>query len=821
MAYQSNADNKNINKQIITSKEIPSQKMFSESSRATSSLYEPYQLRPYNPNELWQKKGNYDLFDEMRHDDSISGLLSLKKFFILNGKINIISDDEEVKEFLEMNFEYYFNGFFEKALYNILSSIDYGYSLTEKIFSYEDVPGFGKKIILSKLKTRPPHTFEFDVDDYGNIIKIRQDNNQGEDIILDPKKMIHYTYQADFDNPYGSSELNLGVYRAWWSKNAIIKFWNIFLERFGSPTVIGTYKAGMIQHKEDLKQVLKNIQAKTSVVIPEGVEIDLLAAGEGKGQSGFEQAINKYDSMIARKMLIPDLMGFSGSETGGGSYALGKEQFNLVYNNIQHEKENLIRIINKEIIYPLVTWNFGTNKFAKIEIAQPDSERKEKDLKVWLDAVKSGKIPLTDTHINWFLKQVNAPEIEEEELEEIKIKAEEVQAAIQGNSEEEKIDGNEEDNKTEEGEKDSETNSETNSPEKDKTSISDKEKDSEEEEIDKLKPPVKKEKKFVKLSRELTTYEKKVDFTKIISRTELLEWMYKLSLGHIFKLVINGLMDDIRKQHIVEGKKLDKINKLILRHDAKVLKILNQMGFDGYKLGVETANQDKKFSIISVTEDPAAMDIIEQYAFYTRSVEFGFIRDKVKPILIEAIRAGEGIATVTKQINNALKGYDISYTIDAYEKVKALAVKYDYDNVDDLIKDAYKLPLIDQEIINRYVIPIDSKVGGHRLETIARTNIASATNEARLIEFNILVATGDIQAFQYSAIRDEVTTEICKALDMKIFSTDEARYYNPPNHHSCRSLLIPIFIDEEFTLDTMPPTKKDQGNFLKIIKEEK
>ena len=66
---------------------------------------------------------------------------------------------------------------------------------------------------------------------------------------------------------------------------------------------------------------------------------------------------------------------------------------------------------------------------------------------------------------------------------------------------------------------------------------------------------------------------------------------------------------------------------------------------------------------------------------------------------------------------------------------------------------------------------------------------------------------------------DENTTEICTELDMKILSTDESRNYNPPNHYRCRSILVPIFIDEEFTLDTMPPTEKDQGNFLKLVKE--
>ena len=773
----------------------PSTNLFAETTKADSSLYNAYNLRPYNPDDIWQKRGNYDIFDEMRTDDQISALLTLKKFFILNGDRDIQCEDEKIKDFLEMNLDYFYDGFFEKALFNILSCIDYGYSLTEKIFAYEDVPEFGKKIILKKLKTRPPHSFEFDQDDKGNIINIRQDQSKGADIKIDPKKMIHYVYQMEFDNPYGKSELNMGVYRAWWSKNAIIKFWNIYLERFGMPTAVGKYPTGRIANLADFKKTLKNLQAKTSITMPTDFEVQLLQAASS-GSDGYEKAIDKYNTMIARKMLIPDLFGMSGSETGGGSYALGKEQFNMFYNNIQHERENLERIINKEIIYPLVTWNFGSKAYAQFKFSQPDNERKEKDLRTWLDAVNTGKIPVTDQHINWFLKQVNAPEIDEKELEEINEQKEEMRESITGNKEE----GNDE----QEDKKDSEGMAEKD------------EKGNDEEK------PERKEKQFAKLSRPITQYEKKVDFAKIDRATTQTEIKYIMQLAAVFKLAINGLIDDIRKRKIIEGRKLDQINKLQLRHENKVVKTVRDMLNEAYQVGAQTAETPRTYKLspgVEILSNKEIAQLFDVYAYNTASTEYAYILSKVKPILAESIKSGMGVQETVKLMNQALTAYDVDYVIDNYEKIKGIAESHGYKDIDSFFQNLGRLTAEEFEAIEKYVIPLASETGAFRLETIARTTTSTAVNEARLSEFKDLIDVGEIAAFQYSAILDNRTTELCRDLDGKIFKTDEAQYYNPPNHYNCRSLLIPIFIEEKYEYSEMPATKREDGNFLKLNKE--
>lgn len=802
--------------------EQPGAKLFKETLKSDSSLFDDYNLRPYNPDVLWQRKANYDIFDEMREDDQISALMTLKKFFILNGEFSIESENEEVKEFLEQNFKFYYQGFFEKSLFEILSALDYGFSITEKIFQLQEIPGFGKKIVLHKLKTRAPHAFEFDQDEFGNIINIRQDTSLETDISVDPDKIIHYIYQPEFQNPYGKSELNLGVYRAYWSKTAIIKFWNIFLERFGSPTAIGTYPTGMVQHKEDLKAVVKNLQQKTGIVVPEGVTVELMQAAKEGG--GFEKAIDKYNTMIARKMLIPDLMGMSGSETEGGSFALGRSQFDMFYNNIQHERENLQRVINKEIIFPLVFWNFGANEFAHIRLKQNDGERKENDLRIWLDAVKSGKIPITDTHINWFMNQVNAPEIEQEELDEINAEKEEMREAIQNGQDDEGAD-----KEVAKDGKDGAINEK-------KEEKNDKPGDAKVEKKD--KPGDKQEeknntKKYTTYYRELTKAEQRTPLAKIQDDTSELETLMIMNLSSSYTLVVNGLIDDIKKKKIVEKRRIEEISKLQLRHGAKIERSMVNFMKDSHGAGKESVSDSRKF-VTEPIPDEELLKIFKEYAFNSRSFEYANILKNTRNILTEAIRNGEGIREVVKQLENSLQGYRVNYTLDSYEKtIKPIMKEHGYSSVDELFVNIQKLPIEQQNLISKFVIPQGTKLGAHRLETIARTTISTAYNEARRQEFQELQNAGEIQAYQFSAIIDNRTTDICRELDQKIIPANDENLslYTPPIHYSCRSLLLPIFIDEplsEFSPDganeftdknTPPPVEKGEGNFLKLVKE--
>ena len=114
---------------------------------ADSALYTHYNIPYYNPNKLYEKKGGYDLFDDMREDDQVSAVLNLMKYIILGADWDIDTDHEKAKEFLKDNFNS-LDETFSKKLYNILMAMDYGNSLTEIILKQEE-----GKIKLDKFLT--------------------------------------------------------------------------------------------------------------------------------------------------------------------------------------------------------------------------------------------------------------------------------------------------------------------------------------------------------------------------------------------------------------------------------------------------------------------------------------------------------------------------------------------------------------------------------------------------------------------------------------------------------------------------------------------
>lgn len=727
--------------------EAPPTKGDFEASYADSSYYEKYQLRPYNPSDLYQKRGDYSIYDKMLEDDQISSILTLKKIMILESEWTIECEDQKVSEFLTDCLNEFLDDTFLKKMFEILSAMDYGFSVTEKIYGPADTK-YGKKIVFQKLKTRAPHTFELHTDVFGNVEKIIQHTGHG-DIQLDPNKFILFTHNKKFDNPYGTSDLNVGVYRAWWSKDAIIKFWNIYLERFGMPTVVGTVPRTLGEaERSRLKQVVTNIQAKTGIVLSDDVKMDLLKTSGGK--SDYENAIDKYNLMIARAFLFPDLLGFSGGQTSGGSYSLGQEQFDIFYKTIDYGRQDVCRVVNREIINPLVAWNFGNNVHAEFKFQKIDHDRKAEDMRVWLEAVISGKIPITDHHVNWFLAQVNAPEIEEKELAEINEKKEEIRQQISGNKNQEK----EREETTEKGDDDD--------SEDDKDSNDD-------------------QKKFEKssiFSRPPTRYESKVNFSKINADWETTTEEYKKKLADAFTLVINGLLNDIKKKKIIEKRALQQVNKLDLRNYRKIDLLFRDMMRDSYKNGSESAKEEipKQFAIGTPTglDNEDVIEWLEQSSFYMSGVEKEEILKKAKGILFESIRNGNGARETVRQLSDAFKGYNIQIGRTELESAS-------------------------------------------RVETIVRTNVQRAFNEARAQQFNEIA--DDIRAYQYSAILDGRTSPLCERLDEKIFQPSELEYYNPPNHYRCRSLIVPIFNDEEIEgFSDMPATVQEKGSFLMLKK---
>ena len=745
-----------------------------EESFADSSLYEPYQLRPFNPAELYQQRGNYDLYDNMREDDQISATLTLKKIITLNSDWKIKTENEEIAEFITACLNEYLDDTFIKKMFEIMSALDYGFSFTEKI--WDTIEHEGKtKIALTALKTRAPHSIEFIQDRKGNITQVLQKSTDDGDIPLTRDKYILYTYQKEFDNPYGQSEFNKGVYRAWWSKEALLKFWNVFLERHGSPLVVGKIpRDAGVQEKNRFKQMMRNMSAKSNFTLPTDFEIDFLETRSDPNSTGFESAIDKYNTMISRSMLIPDLMGLSGSETSGGSFALGQEQFDIFFTIIGYIRQDLERLITKEIIQPLIFWNFGNKESAEFKFEAIDADKEGQNLKLWLEAVKTGKIPTTNEQVNWFLRQVESPEVSDEDFQKIEDEKEEMKERFNANK-----------NVDNDDKLDSEkTNEETDKP--DKTDDKDEPKEPDKTELQHYTTAEYQGKNELRSPLKI---EKRANIKGLIKTFDDLELKYKELLSKDFELVINGLFNDIVQQKIIQKKRIPTINKLKLRNMSKVNKTLNKMSVEIFGISKKLIKDNSKGKTFAINDADALTPeqvekLFEETSFWITGVENEEILKKAKSVLLAGIADGSSIREIRTLLDESLEGISFS---------------------------------------------------GARLEAIVRTNINRVFNESRKLQFKEI--EDEIQGYFYSAILDGRTSEICTRLDSgrnkRIYKKSQLDSINPPNHFNCRSVVLPVFKDEQLNeviedttltdndiLGTIPNNvTKQPGGFLKVEKE--
>jgi SPP1 gp7 family putative phage head morphogenesis protein len=116
----------------------------------------------------------------------------------------------------------------------------------------------------------------------------------------------------------------------------------------------------------------------------------------------------------------------------------------------------------------------------------------------------------------------------------------------------------------------------------------------------------------------------------------------------------------------------------------------------------------------------------------------------------------------------------------------------------------------------------DEETGAAYLDTLTRTNLFEAMNEARYAEFTDPALNGFVVALRYSAVLDTRTTEICTQLHDRVYKTDNPVWddVRPPNHYNCRSLLIPItqldLEDREWDgVEALPPPVEPQVGFGK------
>lgn len=662
--------------------------MFKEIMAADTQLYPHAPPSPYNPDMLAAVKGGLRIYDKMRRDDAIKSCMGLKKYAVLSSGWGIEpasqeNIDLEISEFVEDSLTL-IRGSFDDVLLQIMTAFDYGFSVTEKIHYAAD----NGKIMLQALKTRKPHGIDFDRDVFGNL---KEDGViQANTDHMPANKFIIYSHNDEFNNWYGESDLR-SCYRAWWSKDCIIKFWNIFLERYGMPPAIAKLTKPLKNESADkskIENILRRLQSATSAILPEGIDLEFPTV-KGEGAKSYQAAIQAHDMAIARSLLVPNLLGLSAKDNTG-SYSQSQTHFNIFLWIILKLRRTLEELVFENIIRELVDYNFRTDQYPKFIFLPIDSEKKVELAKLWLQAVKDGSVTSNNEDENLLRKILGWPEREEEE----------------------------------EIESDNEPYSVSN----------------------------------FSLNRKPNSYEKRVNFKRIEKSLDDLEGVSISQLTDILVQQRDILKSFLEKKFNAGSVDARLINSLQLKYLRPLQQSIKEMLHEGYRIGQKELSSEIGKTYRIKLPPIYAIEWLTNKSFFIKGILEDNILNDVKATLLSGLESGQTPRETLLKIEEIYRPYVGT----------------------DIIADA-------------------KQVTPWRIETLTRTNLTGAFNNGRLAMSFDEDLKDYIEAWQLSAIIDTRTTDQCLHLDGKIIRKDDPDFGRivPPLHYNCRSLLVPITIDDK------------------------
>lgn len=359
-----------------------------------------------------QGGGDYDIYAELLRDDQVFSCFQQRRLAVISREWDVDAGGNKradksaaalVKEQL--------TDIFDNATNKMLFGVFYGFAVSEVLYRKD-----GSHVALDDIKTRKRHRFFFD-----GLSRLRlrtQDNPMGE--LMPPRKFWVFNSGADNDDdPYGIG-LGYNLYFPVKFKKHGIQFHLIFLDKFASPTGLGRFPLNADDEAQDrLLQAVSAIQRESAIIIPQGMEIELLEATRN-GTADYGSFEDKMDSMIAKVILGQT------ATTEGTAGKLGNEETrnDVKKEYVKSDADLVCSTFNKQVAKWLTELNYPNAMPPKVWRKMDDEEdvndRAERESKIYQMGFKPTLKHILETYGGeWEAANTPEPELEPEAVEPI------------------------------------------------------------------------------------------------------------------------------------------------------------------------------------------------------------------------------------------------------------------------------------------------------------------------------------------------------------------------------------------------------------------
>jgi phage gp29-like protein len=307
-----------------------------------------------NPDEILQRRGSglgIKLYDQVARDPHAYAVLQTRRRAVagLDWEVTPASDDARDVEIADAIGQILEAANFREANLGLLDAQLKGYSVVEVLYGRRPDGRIG----IERFAPRGQHRFVFDPDGNPRLLTME---NMIEGIDLPPRKFIVGSWGASDGNPYGNA---LGATRYWpvWFKKNLVKFWLIFAEKMGSPTVIGKYPPGASPDQQQaLLDAIQAIQQETGIKVPDTMTVELLEA-ERKATGDFYGACAAFFNAEISKLVLGQTLT---TEIGDkGSYAASQTHGDVRQDILEDDAAWVEEVHGRQTIPWLCDLNFG------------------------------------------------------------------------------------------------------------------------------------------------------------------------------------------------------------------------------------------------------------------------------------------------------------------------------------------------------------------------------------------------------------------------------------------------------------------------------
>ena len=327
-------------------------------SRANAIDYWSFMHYLPNPDPVLKKMGkDISAYREILSDSHVGGCVRRRKAAIKGLEWRITpTGNEKTDEILTALFD---RLPMSHIISQILDATLFGYQALEVMWESEN-----GLLLPTAIVGKPQEWFVFDEE---NQLMLRTKDNRNGDLVPE-KKFLLATQQADFLNPYGRADLAMCFWAATFKKGGF-KFWLEFMEKYGSPWLVGKHpRQAQIHEIDELLDSMEKMLGTAVAAIPEDSSIDLKeSASKGASSQVFDDFLRYCKSEIAIALLGQNQT--TEAEANRASATAGLE----VTRDIRNDDASLVEGVFNQLLAWICELNFSVDTLPTFELFEQES----------------------------------------------------------------------------------------------------------------------------------------------------------------------------------------------------------------------------------------------------------------------------------------------------------------------------------------------------------------------------------------------------------------------------------------------------------------